>query len=96
MKANKNSNLLEFRQKCIFDYTFFRLLDSSNSRKYFSDAIIFIMNYLYFKKIEDLPLININRNNLQSLLTSYDVDLLTGKYFYLKKAAGAPKKVYYL
>ena len=98
MEANKKSNLLKFRQKCIFDYTFFiatffRLLDSPNKRKYSSDAIKFIMNYLYFKKIEeDLPLSNINRNNLQSLLTSYGGDLLTGQYFYLEKAGGAPKK----
>ena len=72
MEENNNSNLLKFRQKCIHDYTFFiatffRLLDPPNNRKYSSDAVKFIIRYLHYKKIEDLTLRDMNRNNLQPL-----------------------------
>lgn len=99
MEANRNSNLLKFRQKCIHDYTFFiatffRLLDPPNNKKYSSDAAKFIIRYLHFKEIEeDLPLREINKKNLQSFLNSYGKrgELLTGQYFRLNKAGGGKR-----
>jgi len=91
-------NILKFRQKCIFDYTFFittffRSLDPLplNNRKYSSDAQEFIISYLHHKKIKDLPLSEINQQNLESLF-KYGNELLSGQYLYFNKAGGSEKK----
>ncbi len=67
---------------------FFRSLDPLNNRKYSSDAQRFIISYLHHKKIEDLPLSEINQHNLKSLF-EYGKELLSGQYLYFNKAGGA-------
>lgn len=87
----------EFIKKCIYDYTFFiasffRFLDTQENKKYSLDASRFIINYLQGKKIEDLPLNNANKNILNSFAKSNHRSFLSGQYFSIEKAGGAPKR----